>query len=143
MREIKLMIVVEPLYQDIMNNLNEVTLDDLDVSKDNSLKITKEKSYTLQELIDNNNLVEFIIKHYSFDSKDNENGLSLNEAYEYYSKEFKNPLLDKYELNQALQIVLLKENKDTLNLIVPKRCVGEPQFIFPGLKFTFDENIKE
>ncbi|MDR3292258.1 MAG: hypothetical protein LBT10_08955 [Methanobrevibacter sp.] len=84
-----------------------------DETENNSLKMTKEKSYTLQELINKNNLVKFIKKHYSINNKDKESGLSLNEAYEYYEKEFKNPILDKYELNQALQMILLKENKDT------------------------------
>jgi hypothetical protein len=127
------MIVIEPLYQEIKNNLSEVTLNDWEMKENNNLKMTKEKSYTLQELINKNNLIKFIKKHYSINNKDKENGLLLNEAYEYYEKEFRNPILDKYELNQALQMILLKENKNTQNLIVPKRCVGEPQFIFPGL----------
>jgi hypothetical protein len=135
------MIFIEPLYQEIKNNLSEITLNDWDTEikrgdeQNNSLKMTKEKSYTLQELINKNNLVKFIKKHYSINKKDKENGLLLNEAYEHYKKEFKNPILDKYELNQALQMILLKENKDTKNLIIPKRCIGEPQFIFPNLEF--------
>jgi hypothetical protein len=28
-----------------------------------------------------------------------------------------------------------KKIKIQKNLIIPKRCIGEPQFIFPGLNF--------
>jgi hypothetical protein len=65
----------------------KIILNDWETKRDdeqnNSLKMTKGKSYTLHELIDKNNLVKFIKNHYSINIKDIENGLLLNEAYEY------------------------------------------------------------